>query len=260
MTQTKPFYFIFFFLIFLFPVASQSTEFGGYVENQWYTSTADNTVEFRLTKQAKENVPKFQMKTQIAAPADQVIVPILDYANYTATGMPKILQSNLRHFWEEDSLSFIMGKQRQHRQIISNATVSIVQFEIQIPNWWDRKYTLILASNKDNESGIISVYWTQYDEANFKTIQGPWKATAPSPYVNAFWGEKFDTTTYPNDNEDLYGQWKLIPNANDALLTDIEYETYIDPGWSGRKAMDSIIEKTIEDIPRVIQVVRDNLP
>ena len=244
--------------LFLLSLSAFAQEqYGGYTVDRWHAAKVDETIFFRLTKDAKENCPKFQMKTVLDATPDEIILPILEYANYANT-MPRMYESNVRHTTENETLSIPMSKQLGKIQNIPNAAISIVQFKVDIPNWWDRAYTLLLASHKDIETQEIFVYWTQFDEANFKSMTGPWKTIAPDPYRTNFWGNRvFNTGTYPNDNEDLYGHWHLTPLSD--TQTDVFYETYIDPGSLGRSQMDSIVENTLEDLPKIILTIREGL-
>ena len=245
-------------LLISIPAFAQK-EVGGYTVGVWYTSHADSTVQFKLIQNSVENGVLYVMETTLDAPPLKVLVPLADYAQYTSMGMPRLYKSNLLHHTDQSSLNFVMGKQRKRNVSVSQAQTNIVQFSLSLPWLPDNHYTLLLSTFYDPETEIIHVYWIQYDEKNYKNISGSWLLEAPSPYTKNFWGSSvFDTSTYPNSNEDIYGSWTLTPLAN--AKTFVHYENYADPGWMGRHVMNDIVKSTLEDMPKIIAAIRNNLP
>ena len=232
---------------------------GGYTVGTWYTSRADSTVQFKLTQNLGEDCVMYVMETTLDATPAKVLVPIANYAKYTSMGMPRMYKSNLLHHTDQSSLSFGMGKQRRLRVSLSRAQTDIVQFSLNLPWIPDNHYTLLLSTFHDLETKIIHVYWIQYDEKNYKRISGTWLLEVPSPYTKDFLEDiVFDTDTYPNSNEDIYGSWTLTPLADNK--TFVHYENYADPGWLGRRFIDDVVKSTLEDMPKIIAIIRNNLP
>ncbi len=225
----------------------------------WYTSRTDATVQFKLTQNSAEDCVMYVMETTLDALPSKVVVPIVDYAHYTSVGMPRMYKSKLLHHTDQSSLNFVMGKQRKFGVSVSQAQTDIVQFSLNLPWLPDNHYTLLLSTFYDRETEIIHVYWIQYDEENYKNISGSWLSEVPSPFIKNLWGSKvFDDSTYPNSNKDIYGSWTLTPLANNK--TFVHYENYADPGWMGRQVIDDVVKSTLEDIPKIIATIRNNLP
>lgn len=232
---------------------------GGYTVGTWYTAKADSSVQFKLVQNPNENCVMYVMETTLDAPPQKVLIPISDYANYTSKGMPRMSKSELLHHTDQSTLNFVMGKQRKFPVSLTHAQTDIVRFSLNLPWLPDNHYTLLLSTFQDPEIKTIYVYWIQYDEQNYKKLSGSWLLSAPSPYIKNFWGNSvFDTDTYPNSNEDIYGSWTLIPLPNNK--TFVHYENYADPGWTGRQFIDDVVQSTLEDMPKIISVIRTNIP
>ena len=254
---------IFIQVIFIVTTFSQGSlkaaEMGGYTVGQWYTATSDSTVQFRLVQNPSENCVAYQMETTLEAPLKSVLSSIEDYSNYTAHGMPRMTESTILEHYAPDTLDFVMGKQRRTLVSVTDAPVDIVRFTIALDWLPDNHYTLLLTTYRDPETQTVYVYWTQYDEENFSTITGPWKNHVLSPYTKNWIGSTvFDTGKYPKSNDDIYGSWTL--RELDGPKTFIQYENYVDPGYWGRKAAESIVKATLGDMPKIIDVVRTHLP
>ncbi|MBI3018716.1 MAG: hypothetical protein HYY61_02340 [Deltaproteobacteria bacterium] len=250
-----------FFLAFIFglsAVMAQKTV-GNYTVDTWYTSQTDSTVQFKLAQNPNENCVMYVMETTLDSLPQKVLVPIADYAQYTSMFMPRMYKSQVLHHTNQSSLNFVMGKQRKFGVSVSQAETDIVQFSLNLPWLPDNHYTLLLSTFQDPQTEIIHVYWIQYDEKNYKNISGSWLLEVPSPTTKNFWGSSvFDTKTYPNSNEDIYGSWTLTPLANNK--TFVHYENYVDPGWMGRQVIDDVVKSTLEDMPKIISVIRTNVP
>lgn len=246
-------------LIFTLPAYAQKTVGGYPVGGPLQPSQLDPTVQFKLTQNPKENCVMYIMETTLDAAAQKVLVPIADYANYTTMGMPRMYKSQLLYHTDKSSLNFVMGKQRKFPVSVTQAQMDIVRFSLNLPWLPDNHYTLLLTTFQDPQTEMIYVYWIQYDDKNYQALSGPWLLAAPSPYTKNFWGNTvFNTTTYPNSNEDIYGSWTLTPLTGNK--TFVHYENYADPGWTGRQFIDDVVKSTLEDMPKIISVIRTNVP
>ena len=77
------------------------------------------------------------------------------------------------------------------------------------------------------------------------------------PYANGFLGVSFNTQTYPNSNDDIYGSWTLTELEDQK--TFIHYENYADPGFWGRQFIGTVIQNTVQDLPNIIGVIKNHL-
>lgn len=244
--------------MFGLPALAQKTV-GGYTVDTWYTAQSDSTVQFKLVQNPGENCVMYVMETTLDAPPQKVLVPIAEYAQYTSMFMPRMYKSELLYHTDQSSLNFVMGKQRKFPVSVTHAQTDIVRFSLNLPWLPDNHYTLLLSTFHDPETEMIYVPWIQYDEKNYKNISGTWLSEVPLPYTKNFWGSKvFDTDTYPNSNEDIYGSWTLTPLAENK--TFVHYENYADPGWMGRQVINDVVKSTLEDMPKIIAVIRNNIP
>lgn len=213
------------------PAFAQKTV-GGYTVGTWHTAQSDSTVQFKLAQNPAENCVMYVMETTLDAPPQKVLSPIADYAKYTSMGMPRMYKSNLLHHTDQSSLNFVMGKQRKFSVSVSQAETDIVQFSLSLPWLPDNHYTLLLSTFYDPETEIIHVYWIQYDNKNYATISGSWLTEVPAPMTKNFWGSSvFDTKTYPNSNEDIYGSWTLT--TKHLFITKI---MPIQVGWADKSS------------------------
>ena len=237
----------------------------GYVAGQWIDAPNDNLTQFKLTQDPAENMPLFTMETKPEFPIDaspaEVLLPIINYNNYTAAGMPRTYKSQVLHTFNNATFTLVQGKQKKTSVPLVNATINIATFSLALGGILpDAHYTELLAHTTDPETNYIHVYWVQYDKDNLDAITGPWKTIAPIPYEpGTFWGYNAKSE-YPNTSEDLYGSWTLVPVGENQ--THIHYESYADPGKKGRLPgiKGKVIGDSVIDYTKIIRIVEENLP
>ena len=245
-------------LILFLPLHLLAENIGGYEVGQWQTASEDPTVQFKLTHSSTENCPKYVMEATLNASPEEVIIPIGDYANYAAMGMPRTYESLLLHHYDTESLQWIAGKQNPTPIALNHVPLSIVKLSLNIPWLPDTHYTLLLATVRNPETRVIYAPWILYDKENFDHISGSWLSKAPIPYYENFFGNFVQKSEYPSTLYDLYGSWQLEPIGENQTL--IHYENYVDPGWMGRRFMGTIVQSTLQDMVKIIAVIRNHLP
>ncbi len=223
-----PKYIVNILILLLFYSQSQAKEIAGFKADTWIPSKTDSSVEFMLTQDKRENSPRFYMRTTLDGSPEEVVQIIGAYENYAGT-MPRMNLSQVHKRYVAPELTLSIGSQRKEVVTLVNAEVAIVTLQINIDLLPDFIYTLLLATTRDEVTGVIHVYWIQYNEKGF-----------------------------PNKADDLYGSWTLTPLEGNR--TSVLYENYIDPGfWTRLFLQDTILQNNLTDIVKIIAVIRSQL-
>lgn len=221
-------------------------EIGDYELGKWYPAPNDATVQVRVTKVAPESAPRVEMTTTMAAPPHAIMKTLTDYERYGEMGMPRIIKGTVLQTYENASVTLRVGKERQLTLNLSNTTIMIGQFELDIPFSWGADYcTALFVTVHDPVTHAYRIYWIQYDEEALACMTGAW-----CEYP-------FDMDNVSNTTNDLYAMWELLPAEGQA--THVKAEFYVDPGFWGRRFMGLLIGALVEDLSGMVSSIRANI-